>query len=209
LAVGRRPAHFAELDFGQLYVPFAARYMDVVRRAGHPDWLCFVELPPHDLGVCDFPQIQPSELRGAVHAPHWYDQLTLFLGRFIPWAAIDVKSGEPALGFEAVRKQRTRQVKELDELAQSHFGGVPTLLGEVRTSCHATPCLAMPRRAMSPDAMRRNGVRCDAMRRDAMRRDGRWASRSTCTRERCTPSEGWPVPPLRSRRRSMRWRPTD
>ena len=42
--------YFAKADFGQLYTSFAQKYMKAIRGAGHPDWLCFVELPPADLG---------------------------------------------------------------------------------------------------------------------------------------------------------------
>jgi hypothetical protein len=76
-----------------------------VRAAGRADWLLFVELPPADLGLCAFPTIDVRALGGGVvHAPHWYDQLTLFLGRFVPFAAIDVQSGAPHFGAASVSR---------------------------------------------------------------------------------------------------------
>ena len=66
----------------------------------------FVELPPADLGLCAFPDLRrrgndrapvrlprDSETPAYVHAPHWYDQLTLFFGAYTPWVSIDALSG--------------------------------------------------------------------------------------------------------------------
>jgi len=128
-----RPDYFRACDFGvECYLPFAERYARDVRAAGHPNWLIFLEMPPADLGLCTFPKMDVEKLGGAVvHAPHWYDQLTLFLGRFVPWASFDVQSGTPRLGEGAVRAMREHQLGECAEQAKTHVGGAPTLIGEV------------------------------------------------------------------------------
>ena len=137
-----KPSYFARRRFGEdFYLPFAQRFDEAVRAAGHRDWMLFVELPPADLGLCEFPKLgnapgdgaNANPLAGArvVHAPHWYDQLTLFLGKFVPSFSLDVASGRPALGKAAVKKMQARQLAEHKAQAVTHLGGVPTLIGEV------------------------------------------------------------------------------
>ena len=125
----RMPTYFADCDFStQCFKPFAQRCMRALRAAGHPQWLCFVELPPADLGLSTFPTIGRDELPGMVHAPHFYDQLTLFLGRNISWAALS-ESGTPVIDPRGLA--HINNVRSLASLSSSHLGGVPTLIGEV------------------------------------------------------------------------------
>ena len=102
-----------------------------VRAAGHPGWRLFIELPPADLKLCAFPDLR--EGTQYVHAPHWYDQITLFFGHFRPWCTLDAASLQPALGNGAVQRLHQRQLAKLEAEASSKFeeGGVPTLIGEV------------------------------------------------------------------------------
>lgn len=65
-----------------------------------------------------------------MHAPHWYDQLTLFFGHFRPWCTLDASTLEPALGNSAVQRLHQRQLANLEKEA-SHFDEAPTLIGEV------------------------------------------------------------------------------
>ena len=130
-----QPAYFASASMSAAYVPFAKAYMSAVRSAGHQKWLAFVELPPVDLGLPGadmgaFPKLSPEALPGIVHAPHWYDQLTLFFGHYLHRVSIDARTGKLALGAAAVRHLQAEQVHELTSLAESHLGGVPTLIGE-------------------------------------------------------------------------------
>jgi len=120
-------------DFGHdFYVPFTKQFAAAVRSAGHDDWLIFVEMPPADLGLCPFPVLDVAHLGGGiVHAPHWYDQLTLFLGKFVRWVSIDVQKGSPHFGTGSVSRLRARQLHELLQQAGTHVGGAPTLIGEV------------------------------------------------------------------------------
>lgn len=80
-------------------------------------------MPPLDLGLCTFPKITSSTLPGMVHAPHWYDQLTLFLGKYTPWFAFDVGTGEPAMGHRGVLKQHARQSNETGTRFAHIWGG--------------------------------------------------------------------------------------
>jgi hypothetical protein len=142
-----RPDYFATRDFGhEFYLPFTKRFGEAVRAAGRADWLLFVELPPADLGLCKFPTIDVRALGGGVvHAPHWYDQLTLFLGRFVPFAAIDVQSGSPHFGAASVARMRARQLAELLQQASTHVDGAPTLIGEVGIPFDMHNRCALPR----------------------------------------------------------------
>jgi len=128
-----KPDYFAKVDFGrECYIPFASTYAQAVRAAGNPEWLIFLEMPPADLGLAAFPKMDVKTMGGGmVHAPHWYDQLTLFLGKFVPWASLDVQTGTPALGEAAVSRLRAHQLKEMVDQAATHVGGAPTLIGEV------------------------------------------------------------------------------
>jgi len=127
------PNYFAKKDFGlDFYVPFTKAFARDIRTAGHADWLIFVEMPPADLGLCPFPIFDTEHLGGGVvHAPHWYDQLTLFLGKFVKWASFDVQKGSPHFGAGSVSRLRSRQLRELLHQAGTHVGGAPTMIGEV------------------------------------------------------------------------------
>lgn len=80
------PDYFGDACFR----PFLGAYASAIRAKGHSRWKVFVELPPADLGLCAFPDLTAAGGRPApladgatpayVHAPHWYDQLTLFFG---------------------------------------------------------------------------------------------------------------------------------
>mmetsp|Transcript_22497 Transcript_22497/g.69496 ORF Transcript_22497/g.69496 Transcript_22497/m.69496 type:complete len:627 (-) Transcript_22497:453-2333(-) len=137
-----KPAYF---DVGREYFgdqcmkPFVAAYAEEIRSRGHARWRIFVELPPADLDLCAFPDFSdgrggpaklPDGSGGAyVHSPHWYDQLTLFFGRYRPYVAIDAVSGQPAFGRGAVKGLHRRQIAELQGEA-AKFGTAPTFVGE-------------------------------------------------------------------------------
>jgi hypothetical protein len=130
------PAYFGD----ECFRPFLERYAAAVRSAGHPRWKVFVELPPADLGLCDFPDLRDAGNAamipggGApayVHAPHWYDQLTLFFGAYTPWVSIDAATGAPALGRGAVTRLHEWQLAELEAVGAAKVGAAPCLVGEV------------------------------------------------------------------------------
>ena len=128
-----KPEYFAGADFGkEHYLPFARRYAAAIQEAlGSADApMCFVEMPPADLGLCSFPSIGKEELPNAINAAHWYDQITLFAKRYFGSLSWDVQTNTPAIGSAAVFRLKCRQLSELRELSSHKMGGVPTLIGE-------------------------------------------------------------------------------
>ena len=71
-----------------------------------------------------------SALSGGVNAVHWYDNLTLYLGRYFASVSFDVQSGVPALGRNHVFRMLCRQLHELKLIGAHEMCGVPTLIGE-------------------------------------------------------------------------------
>ena len=67
-----------------------------------------------------------------MHAPHWYDHLTLGFQRYIPWLGLDVRDGSPKwrLGRERIRRDFVEQVERLVERSSELAEGVPTWVGE-------------------------------------------------------------------------------
>lgn len=132
-----KPDYFADGDFGrEFYLPFAQRFTARVRAAcGRASTdvypAVFLELPPHDLGVCSFPSILPEEVPGAVNGVHWYDNMTLYLGNFYKFVSMDVQTMRPKVGSGNVRKMFVSQLAEMKLQSVEKLGGVPTLIGEV------------------------------------------------------------------------------
>jgi hypothetical protein len=126
-----RPEYFARVggravDFAGDYLrPFQERYAREIR-AVDPDAILFLEAPPRqapprwDLGA--FPR--------AVHAAHWYDGMTLFMKRYIPWLGVDFDTNRFVLGRRRVRQSFVEQVARFKAEAAELMGGAPTLLGE-------------------------------------------------------------------------------
>ena len=69
-------------------------------------------------------------LSGGINAVHWYDNLTLYLGRYFANVSFDVQSGVPALGRNHVFNMLCRQLRELKHIGAHEMCGVPTLIGE-------------------------------------------------------------------------------
>ena len=85
---------------------------------------------PHAAGQTRGETEDTTALSGAINAVHWYDNLTLFLGRYFANASIDVQSGAPAFGRNHVFRMLCRQLRELKHLGAYEMNGVPTLIGE-------------------------------------------------------------------------------
>jgi len=129
-----KPDYFKKIDFGaECFRPFAERYGQALREAAPGrDWMLFVELPPADLKLGTFPKLDVAALGGhVVHAPHWYDQLTLFFGRYTPWIGLDVAHGGFALGKRGVAKLHAKQLSEARTMSRERVGNSPVLIGEV------------------------------------------------------------------------------
>ncbi|WP_041624095.1 glycoside hydrolase family 5 protein [Spirochaeta thermophila] len=119
--VGGRPVSFEE-DF---LAPFVARVAEAVR-AVLPEVLVMAE------GV---PNGRPPRFKGGapdrlVHAFHWYDGLTLFTRRFVPWFTMEEGGIRPVLGRGAVRASFRRQLERRVEETFRAMGEVPCVVGE-------------------------------------------------------------------------------
>ena len=132
-----RPHHFCEVggrvvEFDRDYfVPFVERYIRETRSV-HPDALIFVGPQPTEFAGPDHGHYAPSENRGIVHAPHWYDGITLGIQRYVPWLGVDTHGGGKKFVFGRNRRRESfvRQIKRFVDGSQEMFGGVPTLIGE-------------------------------------------------------------------------------
>jgi hypothetical protein len=126
-----RPHHFArkggrEVDFSGDYLqPFLERYARQIR-AIDPDAILFLEAPPrHALPGWDLDKIPR-----VVHAGHWYDGLTVFTKRYIPFLGVDYSTGRFVLGHKRVQRSCMEQLARLKAEAEERMGGIPTLVGE-------------------------------------------------------------------------------
>jgi hypothetical protein len=131
-----RPAHFHQVDGRAVdfqrdhLVPFIERYIRVIRSVD-PEALIFVESQPAELAAGEHGALALETTEGIVHAPHWYDGLTLGFQRYLPWLGADAHGGGGKLVFgrRRVRRAFREQVKRLKDLSVE-MGGVPTLIGE-------------------------------------------------------------------------------
>jgi hypothetical protein len=126
-----RPHHFGQLhnrpvNFAGDYLrPFLERYAREIR-AVDSEAILFLEAPPrHTPSQWDL-----EAFPGVVHAAHWYDGLTIFTKKYIPFLGIDWTTGQFVLGRRRVRRSFVEQLARLKAEAEEHLGGVPTLVGE-------------------------------------------------------------------------------
>jgi hypothetical protein len=131
-----RPDHFRRVDgrtvdfHRDYFTPFVERYTRELCQV-HPGALIFVCSPPAQLYHGDADHA-PPDTRGLVHEPHWYDALTLYLQRYVPWLGIDARGGlRFILGRGRKRRAFAQQIKRHIDLAETRSEKVPTLIGEV------------------------------------------------------------------------------
>jgi hypothetical protein len=120
-----------EVDFGRDYfTAFVERYKRAIRSV-QPNALIFVSPPPAET---TFGRFAPtfSDERGFVYSPHFYDGLTLYLQRYIPWLGVDTHQRKVSfvLGRRRVRRNFTERIRRLLVTAEQDFGGAPMLIGE-------------------------------------------------------------------------------
>lgn len=126
-----RPDHFAQVgdhpvDFANDHLrPFLERYIREIH-AVDPKAILFLEAPPQSTP----PKWDLHKIPNVVHAAHWYDGLTLFLKRFIPWLAVDLYTNRIVLGKRRIQRSFVAQLARLKAEAAEQMGGVPTLVGE-------------------------------------------------------------------------------
>jgi len=125
-----RPHHFAQVDgrsvsFNDYLSPFLQRYARAIRSVD-PGAMIFLEgvvgRPP--------PRWDAQDVPNAVHAAHWYDGLTLFTKKWIPFLGVDMSTGKLSFGQRRVRRAFARQLARIKADSSERMGGIPTLIGE-------------------------------------------------------------------------------
>jgi hypothetical protein len=113
------------------FYPFVERYVRALRPLA-PDAVFFVGPPPSVFGGSQGDHAALICGHNLVHAPHWYDHLTLGLQRYISWLGLDIHNGKPrwVVGRERVRRHFVQQVRRLVEQSCGLADGLPTVIGE-------------------------------------------------------------------------------
>jgi hypothetical protein len=128
-----RPDHFSHVggrtvDFTRdYYRSFANRFARAIRDV-LPNALIFLEEAPRQEGLLHW---NDQDARDIVYAPHWYDGYVLFLKDFKSFIAFDSSRNKIVLGPRRIRRSFTTQLAELNQIAKSQLGNVPTLIGEI------------------------------------------------------------------------------
>ena len=123
---GRAGSTAGGVDFASDYLrPFLVRYAREIR-AVDPDALIFLETQPRHAA----PHWDLAEVPNVVHADHWYDGLTLYAKRYIPFLGLDLETTRFVLGRKRVRRSFAAQLARLKAEAAERLGGVPTVIGE-------------------------------------------------------------------------------
>jgi len=126
-----RPDHFVQVggrqvDFVADYLrPFILRFCTAIR-AVHPEAILFLEGVPQGA----HPYWGPADPPQVVNAGHWYDGMTLFLKQFSPEFNVDIATGQPVFGAEAVQQLFIEQLAAIKRASTERMGGIPTLIGE-------------------------------------------------------------------------------
>ena len=150
-----KPDHFSivrgrKVDFTNDYMtPFVRRFANEIRAANvDPRAFIFFETEPNHFpqeltadggdargegsdvaGLVEQPEqpAQPAQPQQyLVHAPHWYDGVTCYLKRYLPFAGIDVHNMKVVVGRRRVQQSFITQMRRLRDSS----GGLPTLIGE-------------------------------------------------------------------------------
>ena len=127
-----RPDHFARVD-GRA-VDFAERLSPAFPRALRPrDPRGGPRRHPLSRGPAPAgpaPLGSGEHSPDVVHAAHWYDGMTIFMKRYLPFLGVDFDTAKFVLGRKRVRRSFVEQVARLKAESSERLGGVPTLVGE-------------------------------------------------------------------------------
>ncbi len=152
-----RPDYFHTLrgrpvDFNtDYYLPFLERCTEVLRSL-HSSSLIFLEPA---IGTGHVAPL-PSNAKGVVWTPHWYDGALLMLKHFIPWLAANALTQRPVLGASFIRRSFARQIAALTGRFGSRRLEVPTLIGEVGIPFDRQPTSPRGRRGFDEDSRAMN-----------------------------------------------------
>jgi hypothetical protein len=126
-----RPAYFTRVDgrpvnFANDYLrPFCERYAREIRTVD-PEAIILIEGTPNAAA----PHWNPDEVPNVVHAGHWYDGLTLYIKRYIPFMGVDIRTRRLVFGPRRVRRSFVAQMAAIKAESEGQMGGIPTLIGE-------------------------------------------------------------------------------
>lgn len=132
--VALKPDHFRLIDGDvtsaekDLIAPFFREVAATVRGL-RDDWLIFAEVDPFAAltGEHGLPDGLPER---TVNASHWYDLAALVTKRFDPERSINLLTGEPLIGSQAIEDSYVAQLSRLKAMGDDVPGGAPTLIGE-------------------------------------------------------------------------------
>ena len=110
----------------QYFKPFANRYAREIRSI-LPVAVIFVESVPSQDGLT----WGSEDAANIVHAPHWYDDVTLVRKSFSNWMTVDTHSIKLILGPQRVRQCFVNHIARILRQADEKMNYVPTLIGEV------------------------------------------------------------------------------
>jgi len=110
----------------QYFKPFANRYAREIRSI-LPAAVIFVESVPSQGGLT----WGMEDAANIVHAPHWYDDVTLVRKSFSNWMTVDTHTMKLILGAQRVRQCFVDQIARILRQAEEKMNHIPTLIGEV------------------------------------------------------------------------------
>lgn len=127
-----KPDYFTRVDGRAInfdtdyFKPFANRYAREIRSIA-PEALIFVESVP------SFTHLHwgQEDAANIVHAPHWYDAVTLLKKVFVPWFTVDADTRRLVLGAKNVRRNFAEQLARSLRQSDEQMNGAPTLIGEL------------------------------------------------------------------------------
>jgi hypothetical protein len=114
------------VDFHRDYlIPFAHQYTDMVRSVDKSK-IIFLEQVPEK----NSPEVKPGEFEEMVYAAHWYDGMTLFLKKYVPFLNFDTEHERLLIGEGKIRKAFASFLGTPKVDGIERMGKVPTLIGE-------------------------------------------------------------------------------
>jgi hypothetical protein len=127
-----QPHYFAtvngrKVDFAQDYLlPFLKRYAAGIHEV-NPEAFIFAE----NEAFHQPPTIERGEINHLVHAPHWYDVITLHQFPIPRFVRMDTYQRRIVIGTERVRRSFEEQLGRYKCWSRELMGGVPTVIGEI------------------------------------------------------------------------------
>lgn len=121
--VNGRPVNFVK-DY---FFPFLHRYSKAIREV-IPHAMIFL-VAPLEARLCTT-MLSARLPENIVNAPHWYDEPTIGMKRFMGKASYDTIADKIVLGTGNIQKMFTRQLRTLEQTTGKVYGQLPTVIGE-------------------------------------------------------------------------------